>query len=286
MPGKKTLLLISTLLAGCTSEHTNTVSYNPQTIKEGGIEEMRAFISGDPCPAALDEDRGSPEAAALLLAVATPILSETLKYGFSLISKVGSNMAKPYPLNAYIYPSRTTLISNAQCLTLVYGQFGGTGKNNLTTPGLPYQYYNTPLLAGQLTSDLGFAMQIKIQRSEERLSFVPYSLFYPKQLRPYGMNNHHGLTVAIDFGGNDATIEFDKVYVGRYYNQQAVITHGKTIELAKVTPYTLKITVTEGPDNETLAGLLQAVSSSDVVAAQQQILKTYIDKKIAEKTAK
>lgn len=128
MPGKKTFLLISTLLAGCTSEHTNTVSYNPQTIKEGGIEEMRAFISEDPCPAALNEDRGSPEAAALLLAVATPILSETLKYGFSLISKVGSNMAKPYPLNAYIYPSKTTLISNAQCLTLVYGQFGGTGK--------------------------------------------------------------------------------------------------------------------------------------------------------------
>lgn len=286
MPGKRTLVFISALLAGCASEHANTVSYNPQTIKEGGIEEMRAFISGDPCPAALDEDRGSPEAAALLLAVATPILSETLKYGFSLIAKVGSNMAKPYPLNAYIYPNKTTLISNAQCLTLVYGQFGGTGENNLATPGLPYQYYNTPLLAGQLTSDLGFAMQIKIERSEERLSFIPYSLFYPKQLRPYGINKRHGLTVAIDFSGNDATIEFDKLYVGRYYNQKAVITHGKTIELAKVTPYTLKITVTEGPDNETLAGLLQAVSSSDVVAAQQQILKTYIDKKIAEKTAK
>ncbi|MEG1476010.1 MAG: hypothetical protein RSC10_09725 [Longicatena sp.] len=288
-----TLIFLSAILCGCSKSPSSQLDYKQEDIKSSGIIEARAYLSDLECPAVIYAEKykqtSGNEAAALTavgIIIGKKLIDEAIKRAAKSIKTYGDNLSSPFTMPVFLAPGETSL-SEAKCLIVGYGEFGGEGENNvLANNKLPWSLYSSTELGQELNGNLGFAMQIRIKEVKGKIYFTPFSLFYPRKIRPYGVHNHHSITVGLDFKDAKLIMEFGDIKQGSYFTYQAIKAHTVFAEKDKLLTNNMTISITEGPDSQLLGNLIAAVGSDDTAAQVSSTLQTKVDEKFTSKQKK
>ncbi|WBG63187.1 hypothetical protein [Pseudomonas citronellolis] len=276
-----------TVLAGCagTNSPKNSVDYNVEDIRRGGIYELRGYMSQESCPA---ESVETTEAAAIVLALAAPLVEKSIDFvveaAMNKIAAYGDELTKPYPLNVNFYPFHGgATVGDVKCVIVAYGEFGDGFVNNLSGHELTKPFAQFTPLRDQLSGNLGFAMQISVQSAEDKVSLVPAYIYYPKSLHPGSSVKQHSLSLDFSIGGVKVNMGYGEISSGFAYGEVALGSQKKTIDKAQIKGDEFSLQVTEGPDNETLGKYLIKISDKETTDALKKALQDAAKKKLDDK---
>ncbi|WP_312441435.1 MULTISPECIES: hypothetical protein [Stutzerimonas] len=254
------LSLVWSMVAGCASSRdlSHITDYDAAIIDSGGIYELRSYLSNSPCPA---EPVAGSESTGLAIALAAPLLEKGVELAVDAamkkISAYGNYLAQPVTVQSETYPGKDRLsnLDRVGCVLVVYGKYGGNGTSNIGD-AKPLRPYVGSEPSKHLTSNVGFAMQIGIDITGQKVSLTPLHLFYPKAFHVGSSSQVHSLTVEASVGSEKAVMKFENVKAGAYYDYRSLAAHKLTVDKKALDSGTINITVIEGPDNQALGEAL------------------------------
>ena len=253
--------LAGAMLAGCASTHnpSHTTEYDLSTIDSGGIYELRSYLSKNPCPA---EPAAASESTGLVIALAAPLVEKGVEVAVDAtmkkIAAYGNDLAQPITVKSEIYPGKDKLadLSRTGCIFMIYGRYGGEGSSNIDSNTMALKLYTGSAPSKHLTSNVGFAMQIGIDITGDKLSLTPLHLFYPKAFHTGSSVDKHSLAIEVTVGAEKAVINFEEVEAGSYYGYKSLAAHKRTLSKSAMDAGTIDLAIVEGPDNKILGEAL------------------------------
>lgn len=229
---------------------------------------MRSYLKDGSCPA---EPKGMDESTALAIAIAAPIIEKGVEVAVDAamkkIAAYGNSLAQPMTLKSGTYPGKTTLEDIGPdapgCVFIAYGRYGGVGGSNIRTGDKALGLYAGSDPAKHLTSNVGFAMQIGVDVTDEKVSLTPLHLFYPRAFHTGSSVDKHSLSVEANIGAEKVVMHFEEIQSGYYYAANSLATQKQTVNKSALDAGTINFTIIEGPDNKLLGEALADFASDE-----------------------
>ena len=226
------------------------------------------------------------------MALAAPLIEKGVEVAVDAAMKkvaaYGNALAQPLTIKSETYPGKVkpSALTKNGCLFVAYGQYGGMGRSNISKDSPALKRYVGSSPSRQLTSQVGFAMQIGIDIVGSNASLTPLHLFYPRAFHTGSSVDKHSLAVEVLIGEQKVVMTFDEVEAGSYYEAESLVAHKKTLDKASLAKDTISLSVTEGPDNKLLGEAL-ADFASDAETKKQLVseIQTAIKERLDDKPA-
>lgn len=256
-------VLAAVLCTGCgsTQNLSQITDYDLSSIRPGGIYELRTYLHNRKC---LAPNQRGDESVAAAVAIAAPLVEKGIEVAIdaalTALATYGDSLTQPVSLKAVNYPTALTL-NATQCIYLVYGRYGGSLENNISANSDALKYLNGSPPSFDLGSNVGFAMQIAVQKKGVVTSLAPVQLYYPKSFHSGSAINKHTVTVRFSIGDQSFAMEFGDLEAGKYYDSQALMAHWLMFPSSLFDTNQLGIEVVEGPDNKLLGEAIKGFAS-------------------------